>query len=363
MNKNKKIKIFFFNPYPAIGGVDTIIKKFINSLDLRYYDIEYITLKKINKKFNNKINYKYINSNSTFLSYFKIYKILKKDISKKKIFFSIQYFSNIWSILFLKKLKKVKLFLYEVNHLNELSTYNNFSEFIKKNIIKFFVKKLYIKADLIAGNSKELSLDLSKFTNKKVYTLYNPCFFRIKRSKIVNKFTNNIKILNVSRLENQKDHFTLLKAIRFSKIKNKIQLIFVGDGANKNKILQFINKYKIKAKIYSNHTKLNVFYSTSDLFVSSSLYEGLPTTMVEAASYHLPIISSNFKSGSKEILSNGRGGFIFKIKDYQHLAKLIEQFYFSPKLFFKKAKYCSRVIKKFSYKKNIYLFHKLLKLL
>ena len=75
MNKNKKIKIFFFNPYPAIGGVDTIIKKFINSLDLRYYDIEYITLQKINKKFNNKINYKYINSNSTFLSYFQIYKI------------------------------------------------------------------------------------------------------------------------------------------------------------------------------------------------------------------------------------------------------------------------------------------------
>ena len=29
-------------------------------------------------------------------------------------------------------MKKVKLFLYEVNHLNELSTYNNFSEFIKK---------------------------------------------------------------------------------------------------------------------------------------------------------------------------------------------------------------------------------------
>ena len=46
----------------------------------------------------------------------------------------------------------------------------------------------------------------------------------------------------------------------------------------------------------------------------TSLYEGLPTTVIEAASYCVPIICSDFKSGAKEILKNGKGGTIFKKK-------------------------------------------------
>ena len=72
----KKTKIFFFNPYPTIGGVDTVIKKFINSLDLRYYNIEYLTLKKCNYKFKKDIAHflaKKIQANILLLKQFHIY--------------------------------------------------------------------------------------------------------------------------------------------------------------------------------------------------------------------------------------------------------------------------------------------------
>ena len=180
MNK-QKTKIFFFNPYPAIGGVNTVIKKLINSLDLKYYKVEYITLKKCNYRFNKNIIYTNLNKNSVFLSYFKIIQLLSKNRNEKKIFFSLQYFTNIWTVLFLKRIKEVKIFLYEVNHLDELNNYKNPIELIKKNIIKFLIKVLYSRADLIAGNSEELSKDLSKYIKKKVYTLYNPCFYGFKK--------------------------------------------------------------------------------------------------------------------------------------------------------------------------------------
>ena len=46
----------------------------------------------------------------------------------------------------------------------------------------------------------------------------------------------------------QKDHFTLLKAISISKIKDKINLTLVGYGKNYLKIKNFIKKNRIKAK-------------------------------------------------------------------------------------------------------------------
>ena len=62
---NKKLKIFLFNPYPSIGGVDNTINEFILSLKDKF-DLEYISLnqKDILKKKN--IKNTIIRSRSTF---------------------------------------------------------------------------------------------------------------------------------------------------------------------------------------------------------------------------------------------------------------------------------------------------------
>ncbi len=357
----KKIKIFLFNPYPSIGGVDSTIFKFLNSLDLNRIEVEYLSLKKVKYFKNKKIIYKEIDSKSTFLSFFKILKIIKKDKHDRKIFFSIQYFVNVWSILFIKLFLGIKIFIYEVNHLNELNYHKDFKEFFKKKLIKLLVKILYKYADIVAGNSNELAKDLQKYTNRTVYTLYNPCFNSIKTKKKKYYKKNKINILNISRFEKQKDHLTLLKAINSSKIKNRINLILVGYGSELKEIKNYVYKNKIKTKFYLQERKLNKFYKKSDLYICSSLYEGLPTTMVEAASYCLPIISSNFKSGSNEILSNGKSGYIFEIEDFIKLSKYIEEFYYYPHRFYKKEEFCRKNLGLFSIKKNTIIFNLLIK--
>ncbi len=354
-----KTKIFIFNPYPAIGGVDSTIKKFIFSLPQKY-QIEYLSLKKTENFKKKNIKNTIINSNSTFRSFFKIYKIFENDKCKKKIFFSMQYFVNVWSIIFIKLFLRKKLFIYEVNHLNELKYYSNLLDFIKKTIIKLLVKILYRYPDIIAANSQELSDDLEKYTGRKIFTLYNPCFEKVKVKKKNYKSKNIINILNISRFEDQKDHFTLLNAINISKIKDRINLTLVGYGKNYQKIKNFINKNKIKAKIILNEKKINKFYKKADLYICPSLYEGLPTTVIEAASNCVPIICSDFKSGSTEILKNGKAGYLFKVGNYRVLSKLILEFYNNPKSFFKKEFMCRKNLKRFHVKKNTNLFKKFL---
>ena len=82
----KKTKIFIFNPYPAIGGVDTSIKKFIYSLSEKF-QIEYLSLRKTENFQKRNIKNTVIKSNSTFKIFLKFTKFLIKINMKTKFFF------------------------------------------------------------------------------------------------------------------------------------------------------------------------------------------------------------------------------------------------------------------------------------
>ncbi len=349
-----KTSLYVFSPYSGIGGGDTTLIRFLKSINLKKYNVTIFTLEKV-KKISKKIKIIKLAASSTLMSFIQIKKIILDDNSLKKIFFSMQYFVNVPAIFFLSKIKNLKMIIYEINHPDQLKYSENTIQFFKNKILNFLVKKIYHKADIVSSNSKELSKDLSALINKKVEIIYNPCFFKIKKR---NKDIKNSKItiLNIARFERQKDHLTLLKAINHSKVKNNIRLNLVGYGTREKLIKDYINKNNIDCKIYKSK-KLSSFYRSSDLFILTSLYEGLPTVMVEAASHCMPIITSQFKSGSSEILNNGKFGFVFPVKDFRALSKIIENFYKNPKIFFKKEKLCRKNIKKFSNKKSLIKFN------
>ena len=116
----------------------------------------------------------------------------------------------------------------------------------------------------------------------------------------------------------------------------------------------------INCKIYKNNGNISNFYLSNDIFIFTSVYEGLPTVMVQAASFCMPIISSKFKSGSKEILGNGKFGYLFKVGDYKHLSKLLNNFAKNPKPFYLKEKKCRQNLKQFLISSNVKKFNTLL---
>ena len=64
-------------------------------------------------------------------------------------------------------------------------------------------------------------------------------------------------------------------------------------------------------------------------------------------------ISSNCISGPKEILSNGKGGALFKVGNYKELAKLIIFYNKNLNARNKKINFASKNIHRFDYKKNL----------
>lgn len=187
-------------------------------------------------------------------------------------------------------------------------------------------------ADYIIVNSYAFKKELYKKFNLNSVVIYNP----LNSKEIKNKsqietnleFLNDkkaLKIINVARFTKQKDHITLLKSFKILSKKIKSKLLIIGYGPEIINIINFIKENKLSnlVKVLNFQKNPYKYIVKSDIFVLSSKYEGLPNVLLEAQCLKKFIISSNCPTGPKEILKNGKYGFLFKVGDYDGLAKKI----------------------------------------
>ena len=110
-----------------------------------------------------------------------------------------------------------------------------------------------------------------------------------------------------------------------NKIKSKFNaIILIGDKNDEARGRIFSDK--VNGQVINLTGKLSLIETSaiiklSDLFILTSKYEGLPNVLLEAMTLKKFIISSDCPSGPKEILDNGKGGFLFKHGDYKDLLK------------------------------------------
>jgi len=361
--KSKKIKLIIFHPYSRIGGADKSLSRLINELESSKYEIIFITIGKpfIKAYLKKKIQIIQIKSSRTIFSIMKIRKILNSFSSDEKvIFFSNQNFANIISFFILYNFRNIRHVLFERNHIDEFKISENLWDLFKKNLIKILIRILYSKANLVMGNANKLSQDLSKLAKTKVKTIYNPAYdksiIKLSKRKIKLIKKKNI-ILNIGRLEKQKDHLTLLKAIK--NIKN-IFLIIIGYGTKKNELNSFIikNKMKDKVMILDNIKNPYPYFKISSLFVLSSLYEGFPNVLTEAIMFKVPIISSNCNSGPAEILMKKSGPQLFEVGNSHDLEKKIRNFFKNKETIKKRTSFLHSKLNRFQKKLIIGQFDK-----
>ena len=179
----------------------------------------------------------------------------------------------------------------------------------------------------------------------------------LSRKKIKFNFfeKNYLNIINIGRLEDQKDHLTLLNAIKLVKNRIKVKLLIIGNGSMQNKIDNFIKKNHLKKNVMILNNSHNPFpyLLRSDLFVLSSIYEGLPNVLLEALTLNKFVISTNCSTGPSEILLKGRGGILVPIKDYKSLARSISYYYNNKKNLKKKLLTAKKNLDRFDMKKNL----------
>jgi glycosyltransferase involved in cell wall biosynthesis len=111
----------------------------------------------------------------------------------------------------------------------------------------------------------------------------------------------------------------------FTKIKDtapEIKLLIVGDGPYRANLENLAQQTDCASSILflgqRNQDGVIDMLSATDIFVNPSYSEGLPTSVMEAASIGLPIIATDV-GGTREIIEDGKTGFLIKAGDAEQL--------------------------------------------
>lgn len=98
-----------------------------------------------------------------------------------------------------------------------------------------------------------------------------------------------------------------------------------GEGNEKNNLKDLISNLKLEDHVFLKGKTSDIFraMSNSSIFILSSIYEGFGLVIVEAMSCGLPIISYACPHGPKDIITDGKDGFLVPCYNQEILAQKI----------------------------------------
>ena len=214
-------------------------------------------------------------------------------------------------------------------------TYSNKS-FYKKWLLKNLFKMFQWRINVLTCVSKDMVQQYQQiFGETRHQCIYNIVqdedSDKLKKDKVAEKWIlsrdKECKLLVAAgRLAYWKGFNYLIEACSLLKVKKfNFKLIILGDGPDKKKLQNLSKKLRVDDKVkFIGYVKNPLKYFTiSDVFVLSSLVEGMPNALVEAIMCGCKIVSTNCQTGPKEILSQGKFGHLVPIKNSRALANSI----------------------------------------
>ncbi len=198
------------------------------------------------------------------------------------------------------KLDRHKVLLNKIiqNNINYLTIYNNYS------------------------GVQQLSL--SGFNQNKAFVIPNG--HEAKNAPIVRESREIKEILSVGRFHHSKDYKTALESIAAIQNKKSVRYTIIGYGEMLEAIREWIQKYDLVeiVKIVIKPPDLAYYYRKADIFLQTSIFEGLSNTVMEAMSFSLPVVTTNVGDNEKLVI-DGVSGYLNKPCDFLGIAHSLEK--------------------------------------
>ncbi len=139
----------------------------------------------------------------------------------------------------------------------------------------------------------------------------------------------NRNIISICRLVDQKNIFEIF---RIADGLPQYNFIVLGYGYLYLEACKFLSTNNIR-NVYLFGNKKNVFeyLYKSDLFLTTSLYEGHPISVIEAMSIGMPILASNV-TGNCDTISHNESGLFYRLGDIKEAKDSISLVMENPKI-------------------------------
>lgn len=326
----EKKKILYIVSTLKKGGPVNIIKNIIRYLDRDFFDVIILTLSKEPKNsdkdfFENNLKVKVYSLNTSRVKgIFCLKKMINDFIKKNNI--DLVHSHGLRPDIFssFSPVSKITT-LHNNPFLDYAYSFGKIKGYLIAKIHLHFIKKFDYKISCSKYTSeilrKKTDIDF-KFIQNGINLEDYDYSSKDRLKKELNLSNDDIVFISVGVLNNRKDPLTIINA--FNMIKNeRFKLLILGDG----KLFENCKKRAINKNILFSGMVNNVFeyLKISNYFISASLAEGLPNSVLEAMGVGLPCLLSNIPSHCEVLDSDKLTKYIFKIKDSGDLLNKINQ--------------------------------------
>lgn len=313
-------KIAIITPTLANGGAERIISTLSQSKQLKEqheltiltfdhdaedypFDCTIINLKeRYAKQLNRSKPIKYLN-------YFKIIYSIKKDMNFDIV---LSFMENMGIVNAVTKRNEVALHAVS----SYLSGQYGYTNNLWKNGYSYLFKRLittfFNKLDGILAISQESAQDLIEnfqIDAKKIVVSYNPYDIQSINDlagEQKKQDEQRITIVTMGSLIDLKSQWHLVRAFKEIATKHsQVELLIIGRGENEAYLKDMVNAYQLRHKVRFIGYVTNPFtyLKNADIYVLTSIREGLPNALIEAMACGLPVIATDCSSGPREILA------------------------------------------------------------
>ena len=179
-------------------------------------------------------------------------------------------------------------------------------EFLLLLLSSLFVKKITVL-------SHSIKATYPRFLHHKLVPLANPVHTAQQQAHPAGRNNRNKTILNVGRLDPQKDQKTLIRA--FSMLADRYpdwNVKIVGEGQLRSKLETLITACNLEDRITlpGKTPDISTAYCNAHIFALPSRYESFGLATAEAMSYGLPVVGFADCPGTNELVIDGQNGLL-----------------------------------------------------
>ncbi|MEO8208919.1 MAG: glycosyltransferase family 4 protein [bacterium] len=246
--------------------------------------------------------------------------------------------------------------------LENISFKHKIYEKIKEYFVNYFV--------VVSDNDRERLIKFFNIKERKIKVIY----YGIDLKKLEpfikekSKFKKEKSVIgNIGRLTYQKGQDILIKSfLKLLSLEKNVELIIIGDGEDEQMLKNIIHENNLEEFIKIINYKKNIFeyFSSFDIFVLTSRFEGIPFVLYESMKLGIPVISTEV-GGINKIIQNDYNGILIEVDNIDQTTNAMKRLISDKELYCKMRKNAIDSVEKYGLQNMVKeyenLYHQFLK--
>lgn len=328
------MRICVVTPLFSIAGVPLAQLRFARALADRGYDVD-LVIGHVSQNYQlpevsgfNVLELGRSNVRSMFLPLVKYLRTTKPDV----VFSAEDHLNAV--VLFAAIAAGSKAKISGSSRVTPYDTYSN-KPLTKRWVLKHLVRAVMWRADVLTCVSKDMVEQYRKVFKSPphvcVYNIVDDQHSRRRMEESVDhewfRHKDGPVLVAAGRLAPWKGFADLIRAMKLIPPQRRARLMILGDGPLRSELEALIIELGLEGVVsllgyVENPLK---YFARADVFVLSSHVEGLPNVLVEAMMCGCTPVSTDCPTGPREVLQDGKYGYLVPLRDPVALAAGIEQ--------------------------------------